>query len=79
MTSAAAAIKKPKVIHPRWVRVTHWLNALAMIVMIGSGWQIYNASPSFDFVFPRSSTLGGWLAGRQNRKSARRYRSSTRW
>ena len=63
MTSAAATIKKPKVIHPRWVRITHWLNALAMIVMIGSGWQIYNASPLFDFVFPRSITLGGWLAG----------------
>src|SRR4029079_13712378 len=63
MTSAAAALQKPKVIHPRWVRITHWLNALAMIVMIGSGWQIYNASPLFDFVFPRSITLGGWLGG----------------
>lgn len=62
MTSAAA-IRKPKVIHPLWVRITHWLNALAMIVMIGSGWQIYNASPIFDFTFPRSITLGGWLAG----------------
>jgi thiosulfate reductase cytochrome b subunit len=64
MTSAAATNRRPKsVIHPRWVRITHWLNALAMIVMIGSGWQIYNASPIFDFVFPRSITLGGWLAG----------------
>ena len=63
MTSAASTIRKPKVIHPAWVRITHWLNALAIIVMIGSGWQIYNASPLFDFVFPRSITLGGWLAG----------------
>lgn len=68
MSHAAATVrssaKKPKgVIHPVWVRVTHWLNALAMIVMIGSGWQIYNASPIFDFTFPRSITLGGWLAG----------------
>lgn len=63
MTSAASTIRKPKVIHLVWVRVTHWLNALAMIVMIGSGWQIYNASPIFDFTFPRSITLGGWLAG----------------
>jgi thiosulfate reductase cytochrome b subunit len=63
MTTAAATIKKPKVIQPAWVRITHWLNALAMIVMIGSGWQIYNASPLFDFVFQRSITLGGWLAG----------------
>jgi thiosulfate reductase cytochrome b subunit len=31
--------------------------------MIGSGWQIYNASPLFDFVFPRQIALGNWLAG----------------
>jgi thiosulfate reductase cytochrome b subunit len=51
------------VIHPAWVRITHWINALAMLVMIGSGWEIYNASPLFGFSFPRSITLGGWLAG----------------
>ncbi len=49
-------------IHPLYVRITHWINALAMLVMIGSGWQIYNASPLFGFTFPASS-LGGWLAG----------------
>ena len=51
------------VIHPAWVRITHWINAIAMLVMIGSGWEVYNASPLFDFAFPRSITLGGWLAG----------------
>jgi thiosulfate reductase cytochrome b subunit len=51
------------VIHPVWVRVTHWINVVAMVVMIGSGWEIYNASPLFPFVFPRGITLGGWLAG----------------
>lgn len=51
------------VVHPAWVRVTHWINALAILVMIGSGWQIYNASPLFPFLFPREITLGGWLAG----------------
>jgi thiosulfate reductase cytochrome b subunit len=51
------------IIHPRWVRITHWVNAGAMLVMIGSGWRIYNASPLFPFVFPESITLGGWLAG----------------
>src|SRR6201993_1417518 len=50
-------------IHPRWVRICHWVNALAILVMIGSGWQIYNASPLFDFAFPAQITLGGWLAG----------------
>ena len=51
------------VIHPVWVRVTHWINVVAMVVMIGSGWEIYNASPLFPFRFPRAITLGGWLAG----------------
>jgi thiosulfate reductase cytochrome b subunit len=60
---ARAASVPPRVIHPLWVRVTHWINALAMVVMIGSGWQIYNASPLFSFTFPGSITIGGWLAG----------------
>ena len=51
-------------IHPRWVRVTHWINALAVLMMIGSGWQIYDASPLFRFIyFPRQFALGEWLAG----------------
>jgi len=51
------------VIHPLWVRVTHWVNAFAMLMMIGSGWQIYDASPLFGFTFPRQIALGEWLAG----------------
>jgi thiosulfate reductase cytochrome b subunit len=51
------------VIHPFWVRLTHWINAVAMVLMIASGWEIYNASPLFPFVFPPAITLGGWLAG----------------
>lgn len=50
-------------IHPVWMRVTHWLNAVAVLVLVTSGWQIYNASPLFPFSFPSSITLGGWLAG----------------
>jgi len=61
--SSTPAATREGLIHPRWVRITHWINALAIIVMIGSGWQIYNASPLFPFAFPRSITLGGWLAG----------------
>lgn len=53
-------------IHPVWVRITHWINAVAVILMIMSGWQIYNASPLFPFTFSRSITLGGWLAGALN-------------
>lgn len=57
-TDAGTRRDRP-LIHPSWVRITHWINAVAMIVMIMSGWQIYNASPLFEFDFPRSITLGG--------------------
>ena len=50
-------------IHPLWVRICHWINAVAILVMIGSGWQIYDASPLFSFTFPRQIALGNWLAG----------------
>jgi thiosulfate reductase cytochrome b subunit len=52
-----------KVIQPAWVRALHWTNAVAMVLMIMSGWQIYNASPLFGFTFSHSITLGGWLGG----------------
>ena len=52
-----------RAVHPVWVRVCHWTNAAAMVVMVMSGWQIYNASPLFNFVFPPGVTLGGWLGG----------------
>ena len=50
-------------IHPLVVRITHWINALAILVMVTSGWRIYNASPLFPFRIPGEITLGGWLAG----------------
>ncbi|MBR1216954.1 cytochrome b/b6 domain-containing protein [Bradyrhizobium sp. U87765 SZCCT0131] len=58
-----AASAPVKVIQPGWVRIMHWINALAVILMIMSGWQVYNASPLFDFTFSRTITLGGWLGG----------------
>jgi thiosulfate reductase cytochrome b subunit len=59
----AADKRSKELVHPLYVRVTHWINALAILAMIGSGWEIYNASPLFPFVFPKGITLGGWLAG----------------
>lgn len=50
-------------IHPLWLRTTHWLNAIAVVVMVSSGWRVYNASPIFDFRFPKELALGGWLGG----------------
>ena len=47
--------------HPAIVRITHWVGAAAIIVMILSGWAIYNASPILPFVIPPKVTLGGWL------------------
>lgn len=54
---------KPATIHPLWLRICHWVNALAILIMVTSGWRIYNASPLFDFNFPDIITLGGWLGG----------------
>jgi thiosulfate reductase cytochrome b subunit len=50
-------------VHPLLVRIAHWVNVLAVLMMITSGWKIYNADPQFDFKFPDEVTLGGWLAG----------------
>lgn len=54
---------KPQVVHALWLRLTHWINALAILIMVTSGWQIYNASPLFNFEFSKNITLGGWLGG----------------
>jgi thiosulfate reductase cytochrome b subunit len=51
------------VVHPLAVRVAHWINVLAILMMVTSGWRIYNASPLFAFRFPNDITLGGWLGG----------------
>jgi thiosulfate reductase cytochrome b subunit len=45
--------------HALAVRAGHWLLAFATLIMIGSGWRIYNASPIFPFRFPEWATLGG--------------------
>lgn len=65
MTSLTAPMSAARTtpIHPAWLRVAHWLNAVAVLVMVGSGWRVYNASPLFAFRFPREVTLGGWLGG----------------
>jgi thiosulfate reductase cytochrome b subunit len=68
MTSLAATEQHSKTtskaIQPAWVRVMHWINAVAIILMIMSGLQIYNASPLFRaLTFSHTITLGGWLGG----------------
>ncbi|ACA90372.1 MULTISPECIES: cytochrome b/b6 domain-containing protein [Burkholderia cepacia complex] len=64
VTDRAGAPSPAPTIHPRWVRTSHWLNALAAILMALSGWRIYDASPIYpSFTFAHGITLGGWLGG----------------
>jgi len=56
-------VSKVQIIQPLWLRMTHWLNALAVFIMLFSGWRIYNASPLYSFRFAEGLTLGGWLGG----------------
>lgn len=45
-------------VHPVWVRMFHWINAAAVILMCMSGGQVYEASPIFGIVrFPHQSLL----------------------
>jgi thiosulfate reductase cytochrome b subunit len=59
---ALAPARPAAVIHPVWVRITHWINVVALFVMITSGWRVYNASPLFKFEFPQAISLGDGLA-----------------
>lgn len=52
-----------QLIHPVWLRAMHWLNAIAVLLLMGSGWQIYNATAFLGFAIPKTITLGGWLGG----------------
>ncbi len=57
--------------HPWVVRFCHWLNAISLFVLIGSGLRIFRAFPSFGPKLPQKNlidvpkqlTLGGWLGG----------------
>jgi len=62
-TTAARPPRRYLTVHPWLVRLTHWINAFAIVCMVMSGWGIYNASPIFAFSFPPLVTLGGWLGG----------------
>ena len=49
--------------HPFFIRLSHWVNFIALVIMVTSGFRIYNASPIWDFKIPEAFTLGGWLGG----------------
>ena len=73
----AAARAKPR--HHWIVRLTHWVNVVALALMVGSGLRIFNAYPRFarrgetfccwpleGTPAPAWLTFGGWLAGARN-------------
>jgi thiosulfate reductase cytochrome b subunit len=48
-------------LHPLSLRIMHWTNAAAMLIMITSGWKIYNDEVIFGWLhFPEAITLGKW-------------------
>ena len=63
MTGSAESKSMSERIHPLVIRLTHWVNVIALYIMVTSGLKIYNASPIFGFLFPDWLTTGGWLAG----------------
>src|ERR1700754_5004878 len=59
-----ATVPRALLIQPLWLRIAHWINAASVVLMVLSGWQIYDASPIFPALkFPAQVTLGGWLGG----------------
>lgn len=61
MTDRAGERLKPRRMHPLPLRFMHWVNAVAMTIMIMSGWKIYNDEVIFGFLhFPDAITLGQW-------------------
>jgi len=67
------------VIHPLVVRICHWVNAVAMFIMIASGWRIWNSDPIFDYYFPVAVTLGGDPAASQDLHNELGLASALQW
>jgi len=60
-TKAASGRHPQRLLHPLPIRIMHWTNAAAMILMIGSGWKIYNDEVIFGWLhFPEAVTIGKW-------------------
>jgi thiosulfate reductase cytochrome b subunit len=60
-TRVTASAKQARRLHPLPVRIMHWINALAIFIMIGSGWKIYNDDILFGFLrFPDAIVIGKW-------------------
>jgi thiosulfate reductase cytochrome b subunit len=48
-------------LHPLPLRIMHWVNAVAIVILIGSGWKIYNDEVLFGWLhFPEWMVIGVW-------------------
>lgn len=63
MSDPAPSRTRTRVTHGWPVRLMHGINAAAVLALIASGWEIYNAAPFYPLVFPARLTLGGGLTG----------------
>jgi thiosulfate reductase cytochrome b subunit len=62
--TSVKSLARHRRLHPLPLRIMHWTNAIAMIVMIGSGWKIYEDEVLFGWLhFPNSITIGGEAQG----------------
>ena len=53
--------RNERLLHPLSLRIMHWINAVAIFIMIGSGWKIYNDDAIFGFLhFPDAVVIGKW-------------------
>ena len=61
MQMADTARPRPvKRLHPGPIRVMHWINAIMILIMIGSGFKIYENQPIFSWIrFPSFLLIGG--------------------
>jgi thiosulfate reductase cytochrome b subunit len=60
-STAPATAQRPHRLHPLPLRIMHWINAIAIFIMIGSGWKIYNDDVIFGFLhFPDWIVIGKW-------------------
>jgi Ni/Fe-hydrogenase b-type cytochrome subunit len=79
LSTEGHSFSDPQARHHWVVRVTHWVNVLAVVLMVGSGFRIFNAYPGFarkgdsfccypfeGSPLPAWMTFGGWLAGARN-------------
>jgi thiosulfate reductase cytochrome b subunit len=59
-TTVGVSARKTRAMHPLPLRIMHWTNAVVILIMIGSGWRIYNDEPLFGFLFfSETFSLGG--------------------